>query len=221
MTSFRSRFQRRPAQLLLAVLLFLPALPAIAQTEIVEEDPNQIILSRTLGDQIFGFNAGLFLPLSSFNPNTGELYALLSAEQRRLSLGAVGTIRWGSFVNESVNLGLDVTWAFSVGPNDDLFSLFSPLQPRISYYFRTGLFEFPIHLGIGMNLMSYKEATIVTPLVKIGGSVIYNATPDWGFGLNILYWWVPELYPAGEGPGTDANRFGNYLEISLSAVYNF
>jgi len=203
-------------------LLFVTNL-AFSQTEVVELDPNEVILTRTLGDQTFSFSLGPFLPLFSYNPNNGESTPLIgSTSDPRLSLGALAVLRWGAFVNPILNLGVDLSWGFNIGANGDLFSQFAPVSARLSTYLRSGVWEFPIHVALGMNLMSYKTTTIITPLVKTGVSALWNGSGDWAFGVNLMYWWIPELYGNATGsPGPSNNRFGNFLEISLSALYNF
>ncbi|NCN04592.1 MAG: hypothetical protein GW949_03065 [Spirochaetales bacterium] len=205
------------------VFLFGFLFGSFGQTEVVETDPNDVVIARILGDQHFSFALGPYIPLFSYDPNTGESESLIgSTADPRLSLGAIGTLRWGAFVNSVINLGLDLSWAFNVGANGDLLSQFAPLTARMSTYLRSGAFEFPLHLGLGMNILSYKETTILTPLVKAGGSVLWNPGGDWAFGFNLMYWWIPELYGDAAGsPGPSNNRFGNFLEVSLSALYNF
>lgn len=209
--------------ILIIVAFVLVSSFAYGQTEVVELDPNEVILSRNLGDQTFSFSLGPFLPLFSYDPNTGESTALIgSTTDPRLSLGALAVLRWGAFVNPILNLGVDLSWGFNIGANGELLSQFAPVSARLSTYLRTGVWEFPIHVALGMNLMSYKTSTIITPLVKTGFSALWNGSGDWAFGVNLMYWWIPELYGTNTGsPGPSNNRFGNFLEISLSALYNF
>ena len=207
----------------LLTLLFFVSVMAFSQSPI-PRDPNEVIIERGLGDQIFSFNVGTLVPLFSYNPNQVDtkVEPLFSFTDRRLSLGVIGTIRWGAFVTPAINLGADVSWAFNFGANGDMLSQFSPIQPRISgYLVRSGIIEVPVHLALGMNIMSYKESTMVTPVVKTGASVLWNTREDWAFGFNINYWIVPELYPSGSPIGISGNRIGNFLEVSASALYNF
>lgn len=187
----------------------------------INTNPNTLVLSRKLGDQMLGFNAGVYLPLFTHNPNTGVITPQIG-DPDGMTLGGSGTLRWGAFLNSIMNLGLDLSWSFNFGPNDDLVSQFTPITARLSTYLRTGSFEFPIHVGVGLNVLSYKITTTLTPVVKLGVSGLYNISPDWGFGLNLMYWWVPDIYGSStETPPPADTRFGNFLEISLSAIYNF
>lgn len=217
--SLRRRF---PVLLFGLILLVSQASPAWTQTEPATQDPSDLVLTRLVGENILSINLGTLLPLFSYNPNNGEATALMgTAENPKLSPGLLTLIRWGSYVAPGINLGLDITWAINFGANGDLMSQFSPFQPRISFYVSEGVVEIPLHIAIGPNFMSYKESSILTPLLRFGGSFIWNAVPDWGFGLNVMYWWVPELYPGDSSIGAAGNRFGNYLEIGLTAVYTF
>jgi hypothetical protein len=54
--------------------------------------------------------------------------------------------------------------------------------------------------------------------VKPGISGYYNVNAEWGLGLSLDYWWVPEIY---FGDKADATSFGNFLELSFSARYHF
>jgi hypothetical protein len=208
----------------IAVFVILLSTPVTIWTQdssVINEDPNTLILSRKLGDQMLAFNAGAFLPLFTANPFDGTITGHLGNPDG-MSLGANGTLRWGAFLNNIINIGLDLSWGFNLGPNGDFVSQFTPITARLSTFLRSGAFEFPLHLGLGMNILSYKNTTTLTPVVKAGASAVYNISPEWGFGLNLFYWWIPDIYTSTEvAPTVEETRFGNFLEISLSAIYNF
>jgi hypothetical protein len=52
---------------------------------------------------------------------------------------------------------------------------------------------------------------IVTP----GASVFWRYNPEWSFGLNGNWWWLPQW------PKDGKDVYGNFLELTLTARYHF
>ena len=68
-----------------------------------------------------------------------------------------------------------------------------------------------------MNVVRYQEDTYLDLILKPGVSAFWQFDVTWSFGLNLIYWWVPHISTTSR----EDTRFGNFLEITLSALYNF
>ncbi len=195
-----------------ATLLSVPAATLSAQ----EEDQPQFEPTYGLGDQLMKINLGLFIPLFFTGGPDGM-------QSTNLSLGGTGSLQWLTHVSNNVAVGGELGGMFAFSPTRTLFMV--PITARVEYYFRNYPWEFPVHLGAGMNISRIpNEATKIDPILKPGVSMYYNTDGDWAFGANLVYWWVPQWYGDAEFENPDLDdedRFGNFLELSFSALYRF
>jgi len=195
-----------------ATLLTVPATTALAQ----EDDEPEFVPTYGLGDQMMTINLGLFIPLFFSGGDDG-------VTSTNLSLGGTGNLQWMTHLTNNVAVGGELGGMFAFSPTRTLFMV--PITARVEYFFRNYPWEFPVHLGAGMNISRIpNEATKIDPILKPGISMYYNTEGDWAFGANLVYWWVPQYYGDTdfEDPDlTDENRFGNFLELSFSARYRF
>ena len=200
---------RNTATLVVVMTLLLAGGLAFGQSD----DEEVFVPTYTLGDQTLSINLGLFVPLFFALGPDGVAPA-------NLSLGAAGSLAWSSYLSNSWTLGLDIGGAFALTPNRrTLFMV--PITARGSYVIQAYPWEFPISLGLGMNFSRLDDMLKVDPVVKLGGSVLWNHSSQWAFGANLVYWFVPQIYSASGPAGSDATRLGNFLEVSLSALYHF
>lgn len=171
---------------------------------------------HTMGDQVFGINAGLFIPLFFNNPSLswGDSDAF---NPTNLSVGGHGSLYYGAYVNNNIILGMEVGAIFSNSPNSHNFYMI-PITVKGSYEFQflNNLISVPVSLGAGINMTSYLDNFHVEMILKPGVGAYWNHSSSWSFGLNTSYWWVPQLYKDGS-----KNRIGNFMDVSLSAVYHF
>lgn len=209
--------------MVLLCLLLCVASGLFAQDIIISDEvPEQnTVITRVLGDQYLNISAGLQIPLFIHNPNPPSGTDAIG--NINLNPGVISSIAWGVFLENNFSLGLDVSATYSTDLNAKSFFAV-PIGIHADYFFRFFPFELPLHLGVAIDIMSYNS--IITPglLAKAGLSFYWNTFDDWSFGLNLMYWWVAELHFADDNPRTpDPNmtRFGNFLEITLSAMYNF
>lgn len=204
---------KRRTQILIAlasVLVLLPGLNLAAQ-----DDEEQIVPSYTLGDQMFSINLGLFLPLFYFNPAPPSPDQAVAATN--LTIGGTGALRWATFLTNELSVGAEVSGMFSFTPNGRVLFML-PVTAQVSYFFRSFPFEVPLYLGIGANFEQLDDQFHVSPILKPGGSFYWNFDPNWAFGFNLVYWWVPQIYSGARAADT---RIGNFLEFTLSALYHF
>ena len=215
----------------IAVLLFLTAvvsLAAFGQDAATSPDPSpapvpglsdkSIQAPRTLGSQTFQIDLGLMIPLFSSNSD-GTVVA-----RGNIGLGGVGHLRYGAFLNQYLALGIDLSGAINAGPNavttGNTVGFFN-VGPHVSGFFRLGNFEIPVSLMPAFSILSYGGSSYLGFSIKPSVGLYYDITPNWSIGLNVDYWWVPELYSGVSSPPVSQNRFGNLLEVSISALYSF
>jgi len=171
----------------------------------------------SLGDQTFTINAGIFLPL--FLLPSGEWLLAPSngaGSPSHLSVGPILSLAWAAYVAPQIRVGaefgFDATWSPNV---NTLYML--PLMAKASYIFTLYPFEIPLTFAAGMNIVKYIDMSTIDLLLRpsVGLYWIYNSS--WSFGLNFDYWLDMQFNGT-----TPANaRIGNFLAISLSALYHF
>jgi len=181
-----------------------------------DEPGHQRIDYNSLGDQVFGINAGVFIPLFFQNPSPGSGEKAYSSTN--LSVGGTGSLYYGAYLNNNIQLGMEVGAMFATSPNKNNFYMI-PITFRATYEFQflNNLISVPVYLGAGMNMTSYLDDFHVDFIMKPGAGIYWNHSSSWSFGTNVTYWWVPQIYPSN----SDYTRIGNFMDISLSAVYHF
>jgi hypothetical protein len=184
-----------------------------------EYEPVRFQEPYSRGDQIFTISGGLFFPLFFQFPNADQLDNTESVESAagQLSLGGIGSLGWSSFVTNRFFLGIDLSGTFTLDPNKKVQMLL-PLTMKAGYLFLAGSFEFPVSIEAGIAMNSYNESTYFGPIIKPAASAYWVMDAAWGFGLNVKYWWVPEIY---FGEKASETAIGNFTEVTLSARYRF
>ena len=141
--------------------------------------------------------------------------SLLTGNPPHLSLGVVGSLAWAAYVAPQVRLGMDIAGDFTLSPNGNSL-LMLPFVAKASYIFTAYPFEVPVTLGVGMNIVKYVDKSTIDLLLRPGVSGYWIFNSSWSFGLN-LNWWFDMKF----APNPTQSRIGNFLEISLSALYHF
>jgi hypothetical protein len=185
-----------------------PGAPAENPGTKPQPKPKEPTPQYTLGDQTLSINAGLFVPLFFLDYQFG-------AASTHLTVGGAGSLNWMAYVNRWMRVGIEVGGMFAFSPNMNVL-LSVPITAKASYVFSTYPFEIPVSLAVGMNIVKYIDASTIDLLLKPGVSGLWAFNADWSFGLNLNYWWSMQFAnPASEG------RIGNFLEISLCALYHY
>jgi hypothetical protein len=212
----RNQSPVRAGLLALLLMMSLVAAPAALAQNGPETEPEEeelFVPSYSLGDQTLAINLGLFVPL---------FYALGpdGVAPANLSLGGAGSLEWGTYLSNETKLGLEVGGSFSFTPNARALFLV-PIVANATYIFQAYPFEFPATVGLGMSFARLDDLLKIDPFVKAGGSFYWNYSAQWAFGVNLNYWFIPQVYAAGSEAGADESRLGNFLELTLSALYHF
>ena len=197
-------------------LLVLATMPVFTQEDDPADDDYAGIAAYTTGEQVFSINAGAIFPLftiAPFHTDSEPLIGSLSAA----NVGISGSLKLGFFVLDNFMIGGELAGMFGTTENRVLTMI--PLSFMTGYYFIAYPFEFPVYLNVGVSLNSLDDYFKVSPLLKPGAGAYWNINGEWAAGLNVDYWFIPELY-FNETYATES-RIANFLQISLSAVYHF
>ena len=189
------------------VLLCAGSLPLFA-ADAPSKEPSQY----GLGDQTMSIDAGMFIPL--FLLPTGT--TLLAGSPPHLTLGGVGGLTWAAYVAPQIRLGIEVEGEyFSQSPNANPL-LMLPFIARGSWVFSAYPFEIPLTFGLGMNIVKYVDMTTIDLLLRPGVSGLWIYNSSWSFGVNLNWWFDMQFAPTAAD-----SRIGNFLEVSLTALYHF
>lgn len=196
---------RRAAALLAIIVLLCPVL-GFAQ----EEQQTAPMGVYSMGQQSFALSLGMFIPL--FFMDFGG--AIL--DTTNLSLGGFGSLQWGVHLDNHWLIGAEVGGSFSKSVQEN-FMYNLAITAKASYIIHAFPFEFPIFIGAGMDIVKYGAQSHLDFILKPGFASMWKYNVNWGFGLNVVYWWVPQPWP--EDPSMAL--MGNFLEVSATAQYNF
>ncbi len=173
-----------------------------------QESPAAPPPQYTLGDQTLSINAGLFIPLFFLGPQ-------LAVNSTNLSLGGLGSLNWAAYVTPQLRVGVEVGGTFSFSPNMNTL-LMLPITAKASWVFSRYPFEVPVSFGVGMNIVKYIDQSTIDLLLKPGIALMWIFNSSWTFGLNATYWW--DMMFAAD---PSYSRTGNFLELSLCALYHY
>ena len=196
--------------LLFALLFFyLSAGMTFAQEDPEEEPAEEPFTVYSLGQQTLSISAGMFIPLffQSFD---------WEYENTKLKTRVSGSLQWSIHLSNNWITGIEVGGVLSKDINDSSFFML-PILAKAGYIIHFFPFEFPIYVGTGLNIVKLEKDLNLTWIIKPGFSSIWKYNINWGFGLNVVYWWVPQFWPEDRTKG----RMGNFLELTLTAQYNF
>ena len=222
LNKFTIRIKREDAlkkYLLVLILILLSfSLSALTENPSVSEKEVEFVPEYDLGDQIFGVNLGAIIPLFfDFYNLTGEDRYVSALDYYKFPLGGMASLEWNSYLNNSMTLGFEIGAMFAITYNNT----HSMIPITFSYNYIIDFFPFymPLSVEAGVVINRLASSIFFGPIVKPGVSFYWNTNSDWDFGLNLKYWIVPEIY-FGEAPPVTDSSIGNFLEISLSAVFH-
>jgi hypothetical protein len=183
--------------------------PLFAQEAESEEEEDWEGVTPSLyssGDYNFAMSVGVAVPML-FN-NTNEIIA------PNLNVGGVGSLAYNYFLTPHIFLGGEIGFMFAGTLGGNMLYVV-PFGLRVGYQFVFGKFEFPVSLLVGAAPQTYLETNYFGLFVKPMASVFFRFNPDWSFGLNTAWWFVPEWT---QNSSKDMNA--HFLELTLSARYH-
>lgn len=195
----------------IGVLIVAAFASVSAQDGEAEPQEERFEPTYSLGDQMLSLNLGTIFPLF--------YYGGPKVEDANLTIGGTGHLAWSAFLNNNLAVGGEFGGMFAFTPNrNTLFMI--PLAARLSYFLRSYPFEFPLTLAAGVNFSRFEENFKTDPIVIPGVGFYWNYNTEWAFGLDVRWWWVPQIYRGPTPPASDT-RFGNFLSSTLSVMYRF
>lgn len=189
--------------------LLLLVLPLWAQDKAGDQDYFGGLHKK--GSQLISLSTGANIPLFILPADPDP------TEVTPLNVGASFSLSYQYFVANRVSLGGSLTGAFNgtVGGR----SLFlAPIAAHVGYWWGKTPMEYTVGLDAGMNIMRLSGDGMITPFAKLGVGVFHQIGNAWSLGGQTYWWFIPEIHT---GTYSDLTRYGNFLEISVSAVYHF
>jgi hypothetical protein len=170
-----------------------------------EEEWDEIMIAEySPGDRNFTVSMGAIIPI---------FFAGIESNQHGLSVGAFGSLVFNFFITPRIFVGGELSGMFS-GTRGGNMLYIVPFGVRVGYQFSYRRFEFPVSLMIGGAAQKYMEKGYFGPIAKPGASIYWRYNPEWSFGVNGVWWFVPQW------PKNAHNSLGNFLELTLSARYH-
>jgi hypothetical protein len=157
------------------------------------------------GDKIFGISIGPVFPTVFIHEDGG-------IKGGNIGVGGNGSLRYTYFFDGHLFIGGEIGGMFAQTKAEN-FLFLVPMGMRMGYQFILKRFEFPLSLLIGFAPQTYLEKNYFGLFVKPSASAFWRFNPDWSFGLNAAWWWVPQW--------SDNTVHGNFLELTLCARYHF
>ena len=158
------------------------------------------------GDRKFIISLGFLIP-TIFG---GEI----ENNEHGVSLGGTGSLVFNYFLNSNLFVGGEIAGSFSGTRGGNMLYMI-PIGVRAGYQFLFHRYEFPVSLTVGMATQRYLGKGYIGPYLKPGASAYWRFNPDWSFGLNAMWWFIPQW------PDNGFNVYGNFMELTLSARLHF
>jgi len=172
---------------------------------IPEEEWDEIIIAEySPGDRNFVVSLGTVIPL---------FFTGIDNNQHGLSIGWYGSLAFNYFITPRIFFGGELSGMFISTRGGNMLYIV-PIGARVGYQYSYKRFEFPVSIMIGVAPQKYLEKGYFGPIVKPGASAFWRYNPEWSFGINGVWWFVPQW------PKNGNNTYGNFFELTLSARYH-
>ena len=157
------------------------------------------------GDRNFTITLGVLIP---------AFFSGVDNNEHGLSVGGTGSLTFNYFITQSIFAGGELAGSFSSTRGGNMLYII-PFGLRVGYQFWYRRFEFPVSLMFGAAPQRYLEKAYFGFILKPGASIFWRFNPEWSFGFNANWWFLPQW------PKNGNNSIGNFVELTLSARYHF
>jgi hypothetical protein len=157
------------------------------------------------GDKTVSITLGPVLPTVFIHESGG-------VKDGNIGAGGSGSLAYTWFLNGHLFTGGEIGGMFAATRAENVLFIV-PMGLRLGYQFILGSFEFPLYLMTGFAPQTYLEKNYFGFFMKPSASAFWRFNPDWSFGLNAAWWWVPQW--------AEKTVHGNFLELSVTARYHF
>jgi hypothetical protein len=163
------------------------------------------------GDQAFGISFGVALPTIFAAKDGGVL-------PRNIIIGGTGSLSYDYFFGPNLFVGGELQGMFASTLGDHMLFII-PVNIRAGYQLVLGRFEFPLSLGFGFAAQQFRTSKsygYTGFFVKPKISAFFRFNPDWSFGINTAWWWIPQIT---KNPSESVH--GHFFEATLAVRYHF
>jgi hypothetical protein len=163
------------------------------------------------GDQAFGISFGVVVP-TVFASFDGEILP------RNTVIGGTGSLSYDYFFGAHFFVGGEVQGMFAPTLGDHMLFII-PINVRAGWQFIFKRFEFPLSLGIGFAAQQFRTSKsygYTGFFAKPRASAFFRFNPDWSFGINTAWWWVPQKVK-----NSSESVHGHFFEATLAVRYHF
>lgn len=192
----------------LFVLLWI-ALPLFAQAE--GDGTDFFGGMHKKGSQMISLTTGAGVPLFILPADAA------ATEAYPLEVGASFSLAYQYFVANSLSIGGSLTGAFNTTIGGRTLFM-APIAFKLGYWWGSEPMEYTVGMDLGLNIMRLSGDGVITPFAKAGGGVFVQLVQNWSLGGQVYWWLIPELH---YGSYTSLDRYANFLEISIGALYHF
>jgi hypothetical protein len=162
------------------------------------------------GDQTFIISVGVMFP-TVFVDSSGNLID----HNFSPPIGGTGSLAYNYFLGSHVSLGGEIGGMFSYTAGESTVFII-PIGFRAGYQFVVRRFEFPLTLTVGFAPQRYLNLGYFGFFAKGGGSVYFRFSPEWSFGVNTNWFWLPQWT---RDPAKDVQ--GNMVDLTIGFRYHF
>jgi hypothetical protein len=163
----------------------------------------------TRGDQTFIISLGVIVPTIFLNQGEVIDHNISPA------VGGTGSLAYNYFINSYFSVGGEVGGMFASTVAQNVLYII-PIGLRVGYQFVVHRFEFPFTLTFGLAPQRYLDKGYAGLFVKAGAAFYYRFNPDWSFGVNTNWCWLPQWV---EDPKQNVD--GNIVDVTIAVRYHF
>ena len=168
------------------------------------------------GSQLVTIAAGAQIPLFILDNNFQIVSNNDTIVLSHMYMGASFTFGYQYFVKQGLSIGGTLSGSYNQTMSGlSLFIL--PVTFKAAYWWSLLPFELSASVEAGGQMMRYNGTGMLGAFARAGGSGCYRINSTWSVGLEINYWFVPEIHT---GDYSDLTRYGNFIETAVFAVYH-
>lgn len=190
------------------ILLFALAIPLSAQDA---QGTDYFGGLHKKGSQLISLSTGAEIPLFILPQDPG------AAESYPLGFGASFSLQYQYFIANRLTLGGSLTGAFNTTVTGRTLFI-APIAAHAGYFWGIAPMEYNLGLDAGLSILRLSGNGVITPFAKLNFGIYRQISESWSLGGDLSYWLIPEIHT---GTSSSLTRYGNFLGLTLSALYHF
>lgn len=163
------------------------------------------------GSQLISLSTGAEIPLFILPQDPG------AAESYPLGFGASFSLEYQYFIANRLTIGGSLTGAFNTTVAGRTLFI-APIAAHAGYFWGIAPMEYSLGLDAGLTIMRLSGNGVITPFTKLNFGIYRQIGESWSLGGSLSYWLIPEIHT---GAYSNLTRYGNFLGLTLSALYHF